>query len=112
MNGSATEGISKKAKFDTIKGLVNVDKVVAVSQSPIGRTPRSNPATYTGVFDDIREVFANLSESRSRGYTKGTFSFNTPGGRCECSGDGYLKIEMHFLPDVYVPCDDCQAQTL
>lgn len=111
MNGSATEGISKKAKFDTIKGLVNVDKVVAVSQSPIGRTPRSNPATYTGVFDDIREVFANLSESRSRGYTKGTFSFNTPGGRCErCSGDGYLKIEMHFLPDVYVPCDDCQGK--
>ncbi|VEU71231.1 excinuclease ABC subunit UvrA [Mycoplasmopsis glycophila] len=101
----------KKAKFDTIQGLKNIDKVVPVSQSPIGRTPRSNPATYTGVFDDIRDIFANVYEARTRGYTKSRFSFNVPGGRCEkCSGDGFLKIEMHFLPDVYVTCDECDGK--
>ncbi|MBU4693250.1 excinuclease ABC subunit UvrA [Mycoplasma sp. CSL7491-lung] len=103
--------LNKKIKFDSIKGLVNVDKVVPISQTPIGRTPRSNPATYTGVFDDIRDVYANVEESRIRGYLKGRFSFNTPGGRCEkCSGDGYQKIEMHFLPDVYIACDQCDGK--
>ncbi|WP_117275748.1 excinuclease ABC subunit UvrA [Mycoplasmopsis edwardii] len=101
----------KKAKFSGIDGLINVDKIVSISQSPIGRTPRSNPATYTGVFDDIREIYANVEESRIRGYTKGRFSFNTPGGRCEkCTGDGYLIIEMHFLPNVYIPCDQCDGK--
>ncbi|WP_322960299.1 excinuclease ABC subunit UvrA [Mycoplasmopsis cynos] len=101
----------KKAKFSSIDGLINVDKIVSISQSPIGRTPRSNPATYTGVFDDIRDVFANVEESRVRGYTKGRFSFNTAGGRCEkCSGDGYLIIEMHFLPNVYITCDQCDGK--
>jgi len=91
-----------------IKGLENVDKVVNISQDAIGRTPRSNPATYVGVFDDIRDVFANMKESKIRGYDKGRFSFNVKGGRCEaCWGDGVKKIEMHFLPDVYVPCDVC-----
>ncbi|WLP85384.1 excinuclease ABC subunit UvrA [Mycoplasma seminis] len=106
------EGLShKKAKFKSIQGLSNVDKVIAVNQSPIGRTPRSNPATYTGVFDDIRDIFGNIAESRARGYTKSRFSFNVPGGRCEkCSGDGYIKIEMHFLPDVFVQCDQCDGQ--
>ncbi|WP_027121460.1 excinuclease ABC subunit UvrA [Mycoplasma leonicaptivi] len=111
MQGSLEALNHKKAKFKTIEGLFNVDKIVSVNQSPIGRTPRSNPATYTSVFDDIRDIFANLEESRVRGYNKGRFSFNTPGGRCEkCSGDGYLKIEMHFLPDVYIACDDCDAK--
>ncbi|TDV24094.1 excinuclease ABC subunit A [Mycoplasmopsis mustelae] len=111
MRGLTEGSIQRKAKFDTIKGLINIDKVVPISQSPIGRTPRSNPATYTGVFDDIRDVYANVAEARARGYNKGIFSFNTPGGRCEkCSGDGYLKIEMHFLPDVYIPCDQCDAK--
>ncbi|MGZ9761895.1 excinuclease ABC subunit UvrA [Mycoplasma sp. 394] len=111
MRGLTEWSAQRKAKFDTIKGLINIDKVVPISQSPIGRTPRSNPATYTGVFDDIRDVFANVAEARARGYNKGTFSFNTNGGRCEkCSGDGYLKIEMHFLPDVYIPCDQCDAK--
>ncbi|AKF41431.1 excinuclease ABC subunit A [Mycoplasmopsis canis UF31] len=107
-----SEGLQhKKAKFNGIDGLINVDKIVSISQSPIGRTPRSNPATYTGVFDDIREIFANVEESRIRGYTKGRFSFNTPGGRCEkCSGDGFLVIEMHFLPNVYIPCDQCDGK--
>ncbi|WP_324672637.1 excinuclease ABC subunit UvrA [Mycoplasma sp. 888] len=107
-----SEGLNhKKAKFKTISGLNNIDKVIAVSQSPIGKTPRSNPATYTGVFDDIREIYENIEESRIRGYTKSRFSFNVPGGRCEkCSGDGFIKIEMHFLPDVYVPCDQCDGQ--
>lgn len=91
-----------------IKGIENVDKVVNISQDAIGRTPRSNPATYVGVFDDIRDVFANMKESKMRGYDKGRFSFNVKGGRCEaCWGDGVKKIEMHFLPDVYVPCDVC-----
>jgi len=95
-------------KCKEIKGLENVDKVVNISQDAIGRTPRSNPATYVGVFDDIRDVFANMKESKMRGYDKSRFSFNVKGGRCEaCFGDGVKKIEMHFLPDVYVPCDVC-----
>jgi len=95
-------------KCKEIKGIENVDKVVNISQDAIGRTPRSNPATYVGVFDDIRDVFANMKESKMRGYDKGRFSFNVKGGRCEaCWGDGVKKIEMHFLPDVYVPCDVC-----
>lgn len=100
----------KPGKFKSIKGLENIDKVVDISQSPIGRTPRSNPATYTGVFDDIRDVFAETKESKMRGYDKGRFSFNVKGGRCEaCWGDGVKKIEMHFLPDVYVPCEVCHG---
>lgn len=95
-------------KFDEITGLENVDKVIAIDQSPIGRTPRSNPATYTGVFTYIRELFAKTQDAQARGYGSGRFSFNISGGRCEnCSGDGILKIEMHFLPDVYVPCEVC-----
>ncbi len=98
----------KPGKFREIKGLENIDKVVNISQDPIGRTPRSNPATYTGVFDDIREVFAQTKEAKIRGYDKSRFSFNVKGGRCEaCWGDGVKKIEMHFLPDVYVPCEVC-----
>ena len=100
----------KPGKYKSIKGLDNVDKVVNVSQDPIGRTPRSNPATYTGVFDDIRDVFTNTKEAKIRGYDKGRFSFNVKGGRCEaCYGDGVKKIEMHFLPDVYVPCEVCKG---
>jgi excinuclease ABC subunit A len=98
------------AEHDTILGVKNLDKVVAVDQQPIGRTPRSNPATYTGVFDKIRKLFAETQESRIRGYQPGRFSFNVKGGRCEaCAGDGTLKIEMHFLPDVYVNCDTCHG---
>lgn len=97
-----------QGKFDEITGLENVDKVIAIDQSPIGRTPRSNPATYTGVFTYIRELFAKTADAQARGYGSGRFSFNVKGGRCEnCSGDGILKIEMHFLPDVYVPCEVC-----
>jgi len=100
----------KPGKYKSIKGLEYVDKVINVSQDPIGRTPRSNPATYTGVFDDIRDVFANTKEAKIRGYDKGRFSFNVKGGRCEaCWGDGVKKIEMHFLPDVYVPCEVCKG---
>lgn len=99
---------NKPGKYKKILGLENIDKIVDVSQSPIGRTPRSNPATYTGVFDDIRDVFAQTKEAKIRGYEKGRFSFNVKGGRCEaCQGDGVKKIEMHFLPDVYVPCEVC-----
>ena len=98
----------KPGKYKTIKGLENIDKVIDISQAPIGRTPRSNPATYTGVFDDIRYVFTETKEAKIRGYDKGRFSFNVKGGRCEaCWGDGVKKIEMHFLPDVYVPCEVC-----
>lgn len=104
--------INKKVgKFDSITGLMNVDKIVQVTQAPIGRTPRSNPATYTSVFDDIRDIFASTEEAKSRGYSKSRFSFNVPGGRCEkCDGDGYIRIEMHFLPDVFVPCDQCDGK--
>ena len=98
-------------KHRAIQGLEQVDKVIDINQSPIGRTPRSNPATYTGVFDDIREVFASTPEAKVRGYKKGRFSFNVKGGRCEaCRGDGIIKIEMHFLPDVYVPCEECKGK--
>jgi excinuclease ABC subunit A len=91
-----------------VTGLQHVDKVVGVDQSPIGRTPRSNPATYTGLFTPIRELFAGTQESRARGYKPGRFSFNVKGGRCEaCQGDGLIRVEMHFLPDIYVPCDVC-----
>ncbi|MFC7439967.1 excinuclease ABC subunit UvrA [Laceyella putida] len=98
-------------KHRKIEGIEHVDKVINIDQSPIGRTPRSNPATYTGVFDDIREVFASTQEAKVRGYQKGRFSFNVKGGRCEaCRGDGIIKIEMHFLPDVYVPCEECKGK--
>ena len=98
----------RPGKSDGIEGLENVDKVICLDQSPIGRTPRSNPATYTGVFSDIRELFASTQDAKLRGYTPGRFSFNVKGGRCEaCAGDGLVKIEMHFLPDVYVPCEVC-----
>ena len=98
-------------KYHQVEGLEHLDKVIDIDQSPIGRTPRSNPATYTGVFDDIREVFANATEAKVRGYSKGRFSFNIRGGRCEaCKGDGIIKIEMHFLPDVYVPCEVCKGK--
>lgn len=101
----------KIGKFKSISGLNQIDKIVPISQSPIGRTPRSNPATYTSVFDYIREIFASVEESRARAYSRSRFSFNVPGGRCEkCQGDGSIKIEMHFLPDVYVPCDECDGQ--
>ncbi len=100
----------KPGKFKEIKGLENIDKVIDISQTPIGRTPRSNPATYTSVFDDIRDVFTETKEAKMRGYDKGRFSFNVKGGRCEaCCGDGVKKIEMHFLPDVYVPCEVCHG---
>ncbi|UPW19181.1 excinuclease ABC subunit UvrA [Agarivorans sp. TSD2052] len=108
LNGAAGEDI---APYKKIEGLDKLDKVVDIDQSPIGRTPRSNPATYTGIFTPIRELFAATQESRSRGYKPGRFSFNVKGGRCEaCQGDGVIKVEMHFLPDVYVPCDVCKGK--
>ena len=98
-------------KHKKIEGLEQFDKVINIDQSPIGRTPRSNPATYTGVFDLIRDLFASTPDAKARGYKKGRFSFNVKGGRCEaCAGDGILKIEMHFLPDVYVPCEVCEGK--
>ena len=101
----------KGGKCKEIVGVENIDKIINIDQSPIGRTPRSNPATYTGVFDYIRDIFANTNEAKLRGYQKGRFSFNVSGGRCEaCQGDGVLKIEMHFLPDVYVPCEVCKGK--
>lgn len=101
----------RPGQYREIKGLEHIEKVVDIDQSPIGRTPRSNPATYTGVFDDIRDLFSNTNEAKVRGYKKGRFSFNIKGGRCEaCRGDGILKIEMHFLPDVYVPCEICKGK--
>ncbi|KAB7706478.1 excinuclease ABC subunit UvrA [Bacillus aerolatus] len=101
----------KPGKHGNVKGIEHLDKVIDIDQSPIGRTPRSNPATYTGVFDDIRDVYATTNEAKVRGYKKGRFSFNVKGGRCEaCRGDGIIKIEMHFLPDVYVPCEVCHGK--
>lgn len=108
LNGATT---AQPAPYKSIKGLEHFDKVIDIDQSPIGRTPRSNPATYTGIFTPIRELFSGTQESRSRGYKPGRFSFNVRGGRCEaCQGDGVIKVEMHFLPDVYVPCDVCQGK--
>ncbi len=108
LNGATT---LKAAPYQSIKGLEHLDKCVDIDQSPIGRTPRSNPATYTGIFTAIRELFAGTQEARSRGYKPGRFSFNVKGGRCEaCQGDGVVKVEMHFLPDVYVPCDVCHSK--
>ena len=101
----------RPGKCDRIEGIEQLDKVVNIDQSPIGRTPRSNPATYTGLFNDIRDLFASTQEAKSRGYGQGRFSFNVRGGRCEaCSGDGLLKIEMHFLPDIFVPCEVCKGR--
>ncbi|PIC78801.1 excinuclease ABC subunit A [Sporosarcina sp. P18a] len=101
----------RPGKFESISGVEHLEKIIDIDQSPIGRTPRSNPATYTGVFDDIRDVFAMTNEAKVRGYKKGRFSFNVKGGRCEaCRGDGIIKIEMHFLPDVYVPCEVCHGK--
>ncbi|MGC1955484.1 MAG: excinuclease ABC subunit UvrA, partial [Gammaproteobacteria bacterium] len=107
LNGASADA----APYDALTGLDELDKVVDIDQSPIGRTPRSNPATYTGLFAPIRELFAATPEARSRGYSPGRFSFNVRGGRCEaCQGDGLIKVEMHFLPDVYVSCDVCKGK--
>ncbi|MDO9173992.1 MAG: excinuclease ABC subunit UvrA, partial [Actinomycetota bacterium] len=96
--------------YDSIRGLEHIDKVIDIDQSPIGRTPRSNPATYTGIWDDVRSLFSSTPEAKARGYAPGRFSFNVAGGRCEnCKGDGQIKIEMHFLPDIYVPCEVCKG---
>ena len=101
----------KSGKFSSMDGIENLDKVICIDQSPIGRTPRSNPATYTGVFSDIRDLFSKTTDAKAHGYTSGRFSFNVKGGRCEaCEGDGIIKIEMHFLPDIYVPCEVCKGK--
>ena len=101
---------AKPGQYKTITGYQNLEKLINIDQSPIGRTPRSNPATYTGVFDNVRDLFAQTNEAKLRGYKKGRFSFNVKGGRCEaCKGDGIIKIEMNFLPDVYVPCEICHG---
>jgi excinuclease ABC subunit A len=108
LNGATT---LQPAAYDSVDGLQFLDKVVDIDQSPIGRTPRSNPATYTGIFTPVRDLFAGTQESRTRGYQPGRFSFNVKGGRCEaCQGDGVVKVEMHFLPDVYVSCDVCKGK--
>ncbi len=107
LNGSRVDA----APVQKIEGLEQIDRVIDIDQSPIGRTPRSNPATYTGLFAPLRELFAAVPEARARGYDAGRFSFNVKGGRCEaCQGDGVIRVEMHFLPDVYVPCDVCKGQ--
>ena len=109
--GSLNRARTRPGKFDRIEGLEHLDKVVGIDQSPIGRMPSSNPATYTGVFNDIRDLFASTADARTRGYGPGRFSFNTKGGRCEaCSGNGLVKIEMHFLADVFVPCEVCHGK--
>ena len=108
LNGATT---LDPAPYDELLGLKQLDKVVDIDQSPIGRTPRSNPATYTGLFTPIRDLYAGTQEARTRGYQPGRFSFNVKGGRCEaCQGDGVVKVEMHFLPDVYVACDVCKGK--
>jgi excinuclease ABC subunit A len=108
LNGATT---LTPAPYTGIEGLHHIDKCIDIDQSPIGRTPRSNPATYTGIFTPVRELFAGTQEARSRGYKPGRFSFNVKGGRCEaCQGDGVTKVEMHFLPDIYVPCDVCKSK--
>lgn len=107
MNGS----YALPGKYDRLEGIGQLDKVISIDQSPIGRTPRSNPATYTGLFTDIRALFASTQDAQIRGFKQDRFSFNLKGGRCEaCQGDGTLKIEMHFLPDVYVTCDTCHGK--
>jgi excinuclease ABC subunit A len=107
LNGTVLDG----APVERIEGMEHIDRIIDIDQSPIGRTPRSNPATYTGLFGPLREIYAAVPESRARGYEAGRFSFNVKGGRCEaCQGDGVIKVEMHFLPDVYVPCDVCKGQ--
>ncbi|MDN6682913.1 MAG: ATP-binding cassette domain-containing protein, partial [Enterobacterales bacterium] len=108
LNGAT---LSEPAPYRAVEGMEHFDKVIDIDQSPIGRTPRSNPATYTGIFTPVRELFAGVPESRARGYNPGRFSFNVKGGRCEaCQGDGVIKVEMHFLPDIYVPCDQCKGK--
>ena len=109
LNGNS----SIPAPYKSINGISQIDKIIDIDQSPIGRTPRSNPATYTGAFNHIRDWFAGLPEAKARGYLPGRFSFNVKGGRCEaCQGDGVIKIEMHFLPDVYVKCDQCKGKEI
>ncbi len=108
LSGKLNNKFTFAGDYDKIEGVSNIDKIIAIDQKPIGRTPRSNPATYTGVFTDIRDLFAETPEAKARGYKPGRFSFNVKGGRCEaCSGDGIVQIEMHFLADVFVPCEVC-----
>jgi len=111
LNQHIYRGVKKPLEYAKIKGLEHIDKVIDIDQSPIGRTPRSNPATYTGLFSDVRTLFANINESKIRGYKAGRFSFNVKGGRCEtCRGGGVRVIEMNFLPDVHVECEECQGK--